>query len=339
MYKADRARRHAKELTDGRRARYRHRQSEIRRGVCNSPMVGCGGRAAPIRRPASRRWEAWLARQHAWIACMRVLEATGTYGEALATWLDDAGHQVSVVNPMTIHAFAASRLSRTKTDRTDAALIAQFCATHQPGALAAGPPGDPRAAGLGPPARGPARDADPGNQSTQQRRGDARGRAIARDGDRHPHRGNRGGPPTDPRSFHAASRPARATRSADLDPGDRRVDRGVLLAELFDKQYRSARQAAAFAGVCRGSRRSGGTLRRRSRLSKIGPSRLRKALYFPALAGLRFNPSLQALRTRLRARGKVPMVIVGAAMRKLMHLAYDGVLKSQRPSIRRSVRA
>ena len=33
---------------------------------------------------------------------------------------------------MMIHAFAASQLSRTKTDRTDAALIARFCATQQP---------------------------------------------------------------------------------------------------------------------------------------------------------------------------------------------------------------
>src|SRR5207237_10374256 len=43
-----------------------------------------------------------------------------------------AGHSVSVVNPPVIHAFAASQLSRTKTDRTDAALIARFCATQDP---------------------------------------------------------------------------------------------------------------------------------------------------------------------------------------------------------------
>ena len=74
---------------------------------------------------------AWVARQHdgAVHAC---LEATGTYGDALAEALADAGYTVSVVNPAMIEAYARSRLTRTKTDRTDARLIAQFCATQQP---------------------------------------------------------------------------------------------------------------------------------------------------------------------------------------------------------------
>ena len=70
-------------------------------------------------------------------------------------------------------------------------------------------------------------------------------------------------------------------------------------------------------------------VRARGRLAKVGSGRLRKALYCPALAGLRSNPTLQALRTRLHAAGNPTMVIVGAAMRKLIHLAY-GVLKSGR---------
>ena len=111
-------------------------------------------------------------------------------------------------------------------------------------------------------------------------------------------------------------------------PGIGEATAAVLIAELFDKPYASARQAAAFAGLVPRLVESG-TLRGRSRLSKIGPGRLRKALYFPAVAALRCNPTIQAMRARLRAAGKTPMVIVGAAMRKLIHLAY-GVLKSRR---------
>ena len=37
------------------------------------------------------------------------LEATGTYGEALALFLSDAGVIVSIVNPAAVKAFAASR--------------------------------------------------------------------------------------------------------------------------------------------------------------------------------------------------------------------------------------
>ena len=42
-----------------------------------------------------------------------------------------------------------------------------------------------------------------------------------------------------------------------------------------------------------------------------------------------FNPTIRAIHTRLHAAGKPSMVIIGAAMRKLIHLAY-GVLKSGR---------
>ena len=111
-------------------------------------------------------------------------------------------------------------------------------------------------------------------------------------------------------------------------PGIGEATAAVLIAELFDKRYASARQAAAFAGLVPRLVESG-TLRGRSRLSKIGPGRLRKALYFPAVAALRWNPTIRAVRARLHAAGKPTMVIIGAAMRKLIHLAY-GVLKSGR---------
>ena len=60
------------------------------------------------------------------------LEATGSYGEALALYLFDVGLTVSVVNPAAVKAFAASRLTRTKTDKVDAELIARFCLAQQP---------------------------------------------------------------------------------------------------------------------------------------------------------------------------------------------------------------
>ena len=44
---------------------------------------------------------AWLTR-HGVTQVHACLEATGTFGEALATWLYDAGHAVSVVNPAVI---------------------------------------------------------------------------------------------------------------------------------------------------------------------------------------------------------------------------------------------
>lgn len=79
------------------------------------------------------------------------LEATGRYGQAVATCLHEAGYIVSVVNPARPKAFAESQLSRQKTDKADALTIAQFCRSQQPAAWTPPRPGPTRAAGHGAP--------------------------------------------------------------------------------------------------------------------------------------------------------------------------------------------
>ncbi len=60
------------------------------------------------------------------------MEATGVYGELLATTLHDQGFYVSLVNGARIKGFAQSELSRTKTDKKDACVIARFCDALKP---------------------------------------------------------------------------------------------------------------------------------------------------------------------------------------------------------------
>lgn len=74
----------------------------------------------------------WLAKEGA--AALQVcMEATGIYWEAVAEHLAARPETtVSVVNPAQIKAFGASRMVRTKTDKVDAKLIAQFCAERTP---------------------------------------------------------------------------------------------------------------------------------------------------------------------------------------------------------------
>jgi transposase len=270
---------------------------------------------------------AWLQRQHV-TRVHACLEATGTYGDALATWLHEAGHIVSVVNPAIIHAYARTQLARSKTDRLDAALIARYTATQQPPAWT-------------PPALEIRQlqalvrrlDALQGMRTQETNRLAAGGVVVEVRASIEAVLAN-----LDAQSAHVQQlirqhldqHPGlRAQRDLlTTIPGIGEATAAVLLAELFDKRSTSARQAAAFAGLVPRLVESG-TLRGRSRLSKIGPSRLRKALYFPAVTALRWNPTIRAVRARLHAAGKPTMVIIGAAMRKLIHLAY-GVLKSGR---------
>ena len=120
-------------------------------------------------------------------------------------------------------------------------------------------------------------------------------------------------------------------------PGISDTTAAAVLAELGDVlQFCGARQVhrcvdvvAALAGVVPRLRESG-QMKGHVCLSKVGSSRLGKALYMPAMVAVRFNPAIAALSERLLSRGKSKMAILGAAMRKLLHIVY-GVLKSGQP--------
>jgi transposase len=272
----------------------------------------------------------------AWLSKHRVerahacLEATGAYGEPLADYLHGAGHTVSVVNPAVIKAYARSRLSRVKTDKADATLIAQFCAERRPPAWSPLPPEVRELQAL-------ARRLD---SLVEMRQMEAnRLEVAATDAVKESLAGHLAYLHEEVTRTeglirsHIDSHPGlRGQRDLLLSiPGIGETTAAKLLAEIMDvKLYESARQLAAFAGLAPRLHESGSSVRKRARLSKAGAPRLRKALYFPAISAIRYNPYVKELSERLRARGKCMMQIIGAAMRKLLHLAY-GVLKSGRP--------
>ena len=113
-------------------------------------------------------------------------------------------------------------------------------------------------------------------------------------------------------------------------PGIGDLTASILLAEICDvSDYDNARQLAAYAGLTPSERTSGTSVKGKTRLSCTGNVRLRKALYMPAVVAMRHNPLLKAMSERLLGRGKVKMQVIGALMRKLVHLAF-GILKSQK---------
>jgi len=270
----------------------------------------------------------------AWLASQQVnhphicLEATGSYGEALALYLFDAGFRVSVLNPAAVKAFAASRLTRTKTDKVDAALIARFCLAQQPESWMPPAPQvrqlqalvrrlesliEMRVAEENRLSSGISVDAV--RQSLEQHIAYLR-EEIKQTELMIPE--------------HINTHPDLKEQSDLLDsiPGIGATTAALLLAEILNiKHYTSARQVAAYAGLVPRERRSGSSVRGRTQLSKIGNARLGKALYFPAITALRCSSFFQQWASGMRERGKCKMAVIGAAMRKLIHLAY-GVLKT-----------
>lgn len=61
-----------------------------------------------------------------------VMEASGVYYLQLAIHLHEQGMIVSVVNPLTIKRFSQMRLMRAKTDKKDAAIIAEYGRVENP---------------------------------------------------------------------------------------------------------------------------------------------------------------------------------------------------------------
>jgi len=62
-----------------------------------------------------------------------VMEATGRYSEKLSYYCYNLGLSISVVNPARIKYYGQSKLSRTKTDKADARLIADFAMHNEVG--------------------------------------------------------------------------------------------------------------------------------------------------------------------------------------------------------------
>lgn len=265
-------------------------------------------------------------------ACM---EATGVYYEELALFLHQQGLPVSVVNPFQIKSYAQSQLRRNKTDRIDASVIADFCRTQNP------PLWSPPA-----PAYYELRSLVRHLQDLEADRQRQRNRLHAIQHSALPsvtvisHLKAQ----IDFLSLqieqvkkqiqdHIKQHP-QLKKQRDLLASIKGIGfltAAKLLAEYGDfSQFENVREVVAFAGLNPKHRQSGSSVRGKTRISKIGRSSIRAALYMPAVNAKRWNPLLQPLVHRLQEDGLSGTQIVVAVMRKLLHLAF-GVLQSGQP--------
>lgn len=271
----------------------------------------------------------WLKRSS--LPCVHVcLEATGTYGQAVALYLYQAGQVVSVVNPAQIHAFAQSELARNKTDKLSAGVIARFCQAHRPQPWSPLPPELAQLQAL-------VRRFEVLQRMRQEElnRLESTTQEVVRSSitqhveflDRQIAQAKQA--IRDHFDSHPQLRARRDLLVSITSIGEQTA--ATLLAEIPNlEQFSSSKQVAAFVGMNPRHWQSGSSVHGRPRLSKIGSPRVRKALYMPALSAIRYNPIVRHLAHRLAKKGKQRMLIVGAAMRKLLSLAY-GVLKTRRP--------
>ena len=257
------------------------------------------------------------------------LEATGRYGEALAHYLYERKHRVSVVNPAQIRDYARSKLTRNKTDKLDASLIAQFCLKEEPALWV---PLAPEIQELQALVRHLETLQDMRTQENNRLTAANPSTLVQTMLKEHLHFLDQQIQDVQRRIEEHIHRHPGLKQQQELllsIPGIGKKTAAKLLGENI-QSFSDGRHLAAYAGLNPSQSRSGSSVRKRTKLSRIGRTGLRKALYFPAISAMRFNPLIQTFCDRLVDRHKQSMIVIAAAMRKLLCLAL-GVLKSGQP--------
>jgi transposase len=271
----------------------------------------------------------WLDKQGA--ASPHVcMEATGVYWEAVAEFLANQEWTVSVINPAQIKAFGASRLVRTKTDKVDAQLIAEFCCERRSEPWQAPSPSEQalRALVLRLEALQAMRTQESNRLEVAREvvKADIVSHIDWLDGEIKAR--------IKKIREHINDDPDMKNKQALLDsiPGVGERTIALLLAFcMHPGRFANARQATAFAGLDPRQHESGSSVRGKPRMSKVGHAFLRKALYMPAMVTLYKTDWGRRFRERLAAAGKLPMLIIGG------HDAKTCSCRVRRPEIRKIV--
>lgn len=293
----------------------------IRRRFANT----VAGRRA-LRRLLSRRGH-----------CVRVcLESTGIYGLDLALELYGcAGVEVMVANPRAVRRFAQALMKRGKSDRIDADVLEQFAARM---------PFEPWKA--------------PSTSALQLRSLCRRIRALtcsstAEKNRLHAARASQTTPTLiledlEEQILRLRQSIRRLTKEAmRIIAAEPRLQKNfelLLTANGIGRKSAiqilgelsvladdlDARQWVAHAGLDPRHETSGTSVAKKPRITKAGNKHLRCALFMPALTARQRDPNLKAFGDHLSAKGKIPIQVVVAVMRKLL-VGLHAMLEKQQP--------
>lgn len=244
-----------------------------------------------------------------------VLEATGGLERALVAQLLAAELPVAVVNPRQARAFAKATGQLAKTDRLDAQVLARFAQAIQP-------------------AQRPMPDEAAQDFADRLARRRQLVEMLAMEKNRVQQTPNKLLRKEIRKHIEQLENHLRAIedglrRAVEASPTWQaqrdllREVKGVgditaltLIGDLPELGRLDRKRIAALVGIAPLNRDSG-TLRGR-RTVWGGRANVRRTLYMAALSAIRFNPTLRAFHTRLRAAGKAKKVAIVACMRKLL---------------------
>lgn len=254
------------------------------------------------------------------------MEATGIYYEKAADMLSSY-YTVYVINPLKIKDHGKSRFNRTKTDKADSNLIADYIKRHQDTLIPYQIPKNKALQKL----------INLKNQ-LQQHQKQIKNRLHSTEEDfiRNIHQDliDTIQDKMEQVKIAISEQIKKQTdnnhyRNLQTIPSIGKDTASVLYAQLTEKHFKTANQFVSYAGLSPAIIQSGTSVRGRGRLSRYGNRRLKSTLYMPALCAYRFN-AFPKLINNLKKAGKPKMVIIVAIMRKLAKLAYY-IVKTGQP--------
>ena len=254
-----------------------------------------------------------------------VMEATGPYYLRLATYLHAQGIPVSVVNPLVIKRFSQMKLSRAKTDKADARLIAEYGRLHQP------LPWQPPLAFINElqqesslleqllkqrTALGNHRHAlEQQPQISEQARQTLEKLLVGLDEQIQQLEQSIA------RKAQAHCAPLLKVLLSIPGIGLKTAVQLLVITQGFQR-FDSSQQLSAYVGLAPRLYESGSSVRGKVHIAKLGMAQMRKRLYLCALSASKCNQACQQLYDRLLAKGKAKKLALIAVANKLLKQAF-----------------
>jgi transposase len=254
-----------------------------------------------------------------------VMEASGPYYLRLATYLHLQGLKVSVVNPLVIKRFSQMRLLRAKTDKADAKMIAEYGKAENP---------EPWC---------PPRQYILELQQLQSLLEQYHRHHTALLNQMEAFTQSGINSPTVQQSSkqmlkQLEKQSARVEQQMDSIvnehhqelmnrvcsiPGiGRKTAMTLIVISDGFKKFATSKQLSSYIGLCPRIVESGTSVKGKSKICKLGMSRMRRLLYVCTWSAIRFNVPCKQLYERLLAKGKAKMVALIAVANKLLRQAF-----------------
>lgn len=261
-----------------------------------------------------------------------VMEASGPYYLKLATFLSEQSKDVCVINPLIIRRFSQMRMSRAKTDKKDAMLIAEYGKTEKPDLW------QPEAAYI--------LELKQMQAYLEQLNKNKTGFTVQKEAF--------GQNPIKSEALEKSINSVIETIDQEIKQIEKRMELIIKThhQEMFNQlksipgmgiktslllivisggfsKFNNHKQLASYVGISPRIFESGTSVKGKSKICKMGMSKIRALLYMCAWSAKRCNETCKALYNRLVEKGKSKKLALIAVVNKLLKQAFAIATKKE----------